>query len=351
MVEIKRNKKIKEKELDSYPLLPTGCTVFDLALGGGYKTSRIINLVGDNSTGKTLLAIEFIAACRCLLGNKLKWRFDDVEHRFDYDTKEMYGFEVLSQEDRETSSDTLEDFELKFQQMTDDLKNDEYLIYVLDSFDALTSLAAQERYKKRIKSIKTGGKEDGSYKLEKTRDFGEFFRIKKKDIRDKNIILLIISQVRENIGVMFGAKYYRTGGKALDHFASQIIWLAEVEKISRIARGLKKVIGITTKAKITKNSVGKPFRECFMNITFEKPYGVDNVSTNLDYLYRLKSDSGKMNSDSKKAITWNNITYSRDDLINYIEQNNLENELKIRVEKDWNEVEEIISQKHRKGKY
>jgi len=332
-------------------LLPTGCTYFNLALGGGFKNGRIINLVGDNSTGKTLIAIEFIAACRKILGNKLKWFYDDVEARFDYDTKKMYGFEILSEEDKKQSSDMLEDFELTFQEKIEGLKHDEYLIYVLDSLDALSSEAARERYKKRLKAIKDNTKQEGSFKLEKVKDFGEFFRIRKKDIRDKNILFLVISQVRSNIGVTFGAKYYRTGGKALDHFASQIIWLAEAEKIGKTVRGLHKTLGITTKARITKNSVGKPFRDCLIDITFEKPYGIDDVATNIDYLYRLKTDSGKMNAASKRKLEWDGEEFTRDELICHIEEFNLEEELIKRVTKDWDEVEEIISQEHRKGKF
>jgi len=338
----------KKKKVE---LLSSGSTVFNLTLGGGFKPGRIINLVGDNSTGKTLLAIEFIAACKKLLGKKLKWCYDDVESRFDYDTKEMYGFEVLPKQDRENNSDTIEEFELNFQKKINSLKNDETLIYVLDSFDSLSSTAAKERYEGRLRATEKGTKETGSFKLEKTTEFGEFFRIKKKEIRNKNVILVIVSQVRQNIGVTFGAKYYRTGGKALDHFSSQIIWLAEAERISKTVRGLKKVTGITTKIRITKNSIGKPFRECFVNIAFERPFGIDEVTTNIDYLYRLKTDSGKMNEKSKRKLEWDNKEYTRNDLINYIESNDLELELVKRVNQDWEEIEELISQKHRKGKY
>ena len=346
-----REKIKNKKEIIMAPIISSGCTVFDNALGNGFKKGHIINLVGDSSTGKTLVAIEFIAACKKLLGKKLKWFFDDVESRFDYNTKEMYGFDILSKNDREKSSDTIEEFELNFQKKVNNLKDDETLVYILDSFDSLSSRAAKERYEKRLKATEKGITENGSFKLEKTTEFGEFFRIKKKIIRDKNIILIIISQVRQNIGITFGAKYYRTGGKALDHFASQIIWLAEAEKISKIVRGLKKVTGITTKARITKNSVGKPFRECFINITFENPYGVDNITTNIDYLYRLKTDSGKMNEKSKRKLEWDGKEYMRDKLIEYIESNDLEDELIKRVNNDWDEVEELISQKNRKKKY
>jgi RecA/RadA recombinase len=41
--------------------ISTGCKMFDLALGGGWAENRISNIVGDKSTGKTLLCIEAAA--------------------------------------------------------------------------------------------------------------------------------------------------------------------------------------------------------------------------------------------------------------------------------------------------
>lgn len=39
----------------------TGCVLLDSALGGGWPYGRMVNVVGDKSTGKTLLAIEACA--------------------------------------------------------------------------------------------------------------------------------------------------------------------------------------------------------------------------------------------------------------------------------------------------
>ena len=53
-------KVVQEKdEFSSF--LPSGCAVLDCVMGGGYAEGRIINIVGDKSTGKTLLAIEAAA--------------------------------------------------------------------------------------------------------------------------------------------------------------------------------------------------------------------------------------------------------------------------------------------------
>ncbi len=88
----------------------SGSDIFDLALGGGFPIGKIINIVGDNSTGKTLLSCELIARAKQEYGDKLKWYYDDAETGFSFDTKEMYGFEIMKEEC--TPSYTVEDFDL-----------------------------------------------------------------------------------------------------------------------------------------------------------------------------------------------------------------------------------------------
>jgi len=38
----------------------SGCVLLDMALGGGYAQGRVINVVGDKSTGKTLLSLRLV---------------------------------------------------------------------------------------------------------------------------------------------------------------------------------------------------------------------------------------------------------------------------------------------------
>ncbi|MBO0736275.1 MAG: hypothetical protein J2P48_06865, partial [Alphaproteobacteria bacterium] len=47
---------------------PTGSTLLDLQNGGGWPLARMVNIVGDASTGKTLIAIEAAANFARLFG-------------------------------------------------------------------------------------------------------------------------------------------------------------------------------------------------------------------------------------------------------------------------------------------
>lgn len=327
--------------------ITTGAFVFDLVLGGGYPWGKMVNLIGDFSTGKTLFSCEAIAQARIRYGKKLKWFYDDAEAGFSIPDKMIYGFEICS--DEQKNSETIEDFELNLTKYLDKLKDDEFLIYVLDSFDALSSRAEIERAEERHKKIAAGKaiKKD-SYNLEKQQMLNEFFRLRRLQIKNKNCLLIIVSQVRDNIGVMFGRKYKRNGGKALDMYAAQKLWLAESEKYET---KFGDTYGISVKVKNDKNKVGKPYRTCYVDIMYDE-IGVDDIRSNILFLYDLKTETGKtMKSEEKKKVKdsktgkekteivgllkWDDKLFNFEDLCIYIDQNNLHDELHKKVQEKW----------------
>lgn len=346
MTDFKRKKPLAEQIIDrakrkppTKPLqqfIPSGSTWLDLALGGGFPLGKIINIVGDKSTGKTLLALESIAKNRQKHKEKLRWVYDDAECGMSFDTQQIYGFELNESPKRKLiNSNTIEEFRCNFRKSIDDCPEDEILIYVLDCFDSLTCDA-------EIKRVET--QKDG-YKTEKTKALGEFFRLRKKELKNKNCVLIIISQVRQNIGVMFGEKYYRTGGKALDHYASQIIWLAVADKLRQ--KGI--VTGVTIKAKVKKNKVGKPFREAVFNILFD--YGIDDLGSCIDYLYDLRTDKGKLKRRDEQFVgEKNGKKMTRGLMIEDCEDNEEEDVLISLTKKKWQDIEKEIAP-NRKAKY
>jgi RecA/RadA recombinase len=337
------NVDIKVETKQKKELLSTGCTVLDCALGGGIQLGTLFNLVGDRSSGKSAIAAEMIAYNKKKYGDKFKWVYNDVESGLNLDTLSMYGFEIKPENGY--YSHTIEDFAANLSREVKKVKDDEILLYVLDSFDALSSEEEIKRVKEdqKIREAAMDGEEvkeqKGTFNQAKQRSLNEFFRTRAKEVRDKNCVLLIISQVRENIGISFGPKYRRSGGPALDHSANQIMWLSECEEHYKLSGIKKRAIGITTKAKVTKNRVGKPFRFCFMEILFD--YGVDDLRSNLTFLYDLKTETGK--DSNKKEIDWNEEKYTLDKLIENIEDNNEEEKLRSLVIEKWDEIETSIA--------
>lgn len=337
-------KKVSKKKVsfEDEKTLSTGITLLDLVLDGGWPVGKIVNIVGDKSSGKSYLAIESIAHARKLLGKKLKWYYDDAEGGFSFDTRDMYGFEAIP-EDQKPSS-TIEEFAANLNRQIGLIKEGEFLIYVLDSLDGLSSEAERVRDKERQKAFDDGKEYDkGTYAMEKQKFLSEFFRLRASEIKELPIILIIISQVRHNIGAMFGEKYVRTGGKALDFYASIVLWLAEVEKHKKKDR----TVGITIKPKTRKAKIKHPFRECFLELIFD--YGVDNILSNINFLYDLKTPQGK--DKTKTKIEYDGEDFTKERLVNYIEQNDLEDGLAGRVIEKWNEIESSISSEGRKNKW
>lgn len=254
--------------------IPTGCTLLDCVLGGGWPLGRISNVVGDKAVGKTLLAIEACANFTEFYPNGRIW-YREAESAFDVAYAEGLGLPVeavdFGPDDIDTMWDTMDDVIEDMLDILDEKTKYDQGLYIIDSLDALSSRAELDR--------KPG---EGTYGLEKQKMLGELFRRHRNKFRKRNVHVMFISQLRDKIGVFFGEKQTRTGGKALDFYASQILWLSQLKKLTRTIGGVKRPTGVQVRANCKKNKVGRPFRECDMKIRFD--YGVDDLDGNLEFL-------------------------------------------------------------------
>ena len=247
----------------------TGCKVLDLALGGGWAENRIANIIGDRSTGKTLLAIEAaINFARKYPKGKIRYR--EAEAAFDQGYAKALGMPLhrvdFGKQPLETIEDLFEDLDYSVKH------NREPELYICDSLDALSDRSELKRQM-----------DEGTYGAEKAKKLSQLFRRLVRGMANVNITLIIISQVRSKIGVTFGRKWTRSGGRALDFYTSQVLVLAPLGTISRTVNGIKRAVGIEVKAKVDKLKVGgSPFREAQFEISFT--YGIDDVWACLSWL-------------------------------------------------------------------
>lgn len=267
--------------------IKSGSKVLDLALGGGWAENRIANIVGDKSTGKTLLCIEACAnfAAKYPKGNI---RYRESEAAFDKGYAHALGMPVDRIDFGEGKMETVEDL---FEDLTRIItKARQKELVVVDSLDALSDRSEMER------EI-----DEGSYGANKAKKMSELFRRLTQKMSDKDVTLLIVSQVRDKIGVTFGAKHTRTGGRALDFYASQVLMLAHLSRIVRVSKGLKRATGVRVLGKLDKNKVSLPFREAEFSINFG--YGVNDVQSCIDFLKASKAFKAKdwdMTEDESK---------------------------------------------------
>ena len=66
----------------SLSFINSGATLLDCVLGGGWPLGRVVNVVGDKATGKTLVAIEACANFSQQYANGKIW-YDEIESAFD----------------------------------------------------------------------------------------------------------------------------------------------------------------------------------------------------------------------------------------------------------------------------
>lgn len=284
MVRQKINKKqikgqyfLNEKDVKFFS---SGCQLLDLVLGGGWAIGRMSNLVGDNSTGKTLLAIEATANFLREFPQGKIW-YHESEAAFDLGYARALGMPsdaitFVRQELKSSNKDSrlVEEWfnYLKGTVVPYCLKNKEHpSLYILDTQDALRSIREQDR---KI--------EDGTYNQEKNLVLNRLYPEFADRLEELNVHLMIISQTRQNIGVSFGRKWRVTGDGALQFYSSQRVQLAEMGKVTKTVRGITNPYSLRIKANCFKNKVGLAYRTCEFPLYFG--YGVDSNEASLRWL-------------------------------------------------------------------
>lgn len=324
-----------DKPAASLRFFSSGCQLLDCALGGGYPLGRISNIVGDKSTGKTLLAIEAMANFNLAFPDGNIW-YNEVEASFDKSYAHALGLPTdrvsFVSEDEEGECFTIEDFyedlSIRIEQ-TEEEKSPG--LYILDSLDALSD------------RTELGEEIDKStYGTSKAKQMSKLFRKLNQRMCRRPMHLMIISQVRDNIGVTFGKRYARSGGKGLDFYASQVVYLAHLKALDKKRHGIKRPIGIIVKAKIEKNKVGLPLRVVEFPIIFG--YGVDDLAAGIDWLMEVGAlkEIGLTQKEAK-SLARNSRAM---DLKDY---QRAANRVSKAVRKVWSEVETSFLPKH--GKY
>lgn len=304
--------------------IPSGSKVFDLALGGGWVRGRVSNVVGDKSTGKTLLCIE--ASANFVLDEpKGKVRYREAEAAFDKGYAGALGMPI----DRVDFGGALETVEQLWEDLEAIVKGARGPeLVIVDSLDALSDEGEMQR-----------DMTEGSYGAEKAKKMSQLFRRLVRRMEGKDVTLIIVSQVRDKIGVSFGRKTTRSGGKALDFYASQVPYLAHIGQISQTVKGTKRATGVEIRAKLDKNKVALPFREAQFPILFG--WGIDDFASMIGWLKETKGlkSAGYDANMSERAIRDTSL-----DLINGPPKE-LRNELdRLRdiVERRWFEIEKTL---------
>ena len=256
----------------------SGSFLLDLILGGGWARGRVFNIVGDKGAGKTLLAVEACANfARITPAQNI--RYAEPEHAFDEEYTSRIGMPdgVQRTEDYEiTTVEQLDsDLDKWLTHREKEKRETNPSLYLLDSLDALSDDAEMDR-----------AMGEATYGTAKAKAVSELFRKKIARLASTDTTFGIISQIRDNIGVTFGETKKRSGGRALDFYASQVVWLAEKGKIKRTVRGNERIVGAVVIANCKKNKVGMAYRRVELTVIYN--YGVDDEVSMVNWLRENK---------------------------------------------------------------
>lgn len=337
--------------------IPSGSTVADLVIGAGrgegYSAGQMVNIVSESGGGKTAMVNETIANAYKRYKDKCKWVYDaTTEGGNTFDTLSLYGIRVVPENPaEEVRSKTVEEAFANIMIFLENLKDDEFGIYALDSLDAITSDEIEDIVDERIEAHKADKEYNkGSYQQSKAKFLSNtFLPTVLWEAEKRNCLIIIISQYRDNVGGgMFAPKNKISSGRALLYYCSFRIVLDTKREIVKNNRPVGAVMKITTRGKARGP---QPYREGLF--TFYYTYGIDDVGSNVDYLYDLLTpDKGEMRKDRAKALDWDGEVLSRAELIAKIEGEGLEKELAQRVRTKWMQeeaeaVEELSARKRR----
>lgn len=258
-----------EKSYIETDTIPSGSILLDEALGvGGYPKGRIIEIYGPESSGKTTLALEAIAAVQ---KNGGLCAFIDVENTIDPEYSENIGIQidklVLSQPD--SGEEALEIVEHLTKSACFDL-------IVVDSVAALVP-----------QSELVGNMVDASVGLQ-ARMMSKALRKITGVLSKTNTTIIFINQLRDKVGVIYGNNETTTGGRALKFYASIRM---DIRRSEAIKEGIN-VIGNTVNIKIVKNKVAPPFKSIKLDIIYGKGISKEGELLDLGIKHNLITKSG-----------------------------------------------------------
>ena len=243
--------------------ISTGSLSLDVALGGkGLPRGRIVEIYGNESSGKTTIALHAVANAQKEGGVAA---YIDAEHALDPTWARRIGVDL---ENLLVSQPAFGEEALRIAEML--VKSNAVDIIVIDSVAALVPKNETEN---DIGMPSMG---------QQARLMSQALRILNPSIAKTRTCVIFINQIRQKIGVMYGNPETTSGGLALKFYASCRL---EVRRGPAVKDG-DDVIGTEVKVKVVKNKIAPPFRTAEFEVLHDR--GINTFSD----LVNIAADCG-----------------------------------------------------------
>ncbi|MCK9596740.1 DNA recombination/repair protein RecA [Candidatus Pacearchaeota archaeon] len=297
--------------------LPTGFVStqslsIDWVLGKGIPFGKIVEIFGDTSTGKSLLVFHILSEMQKKGGFSV---YIDTESSFDPHFANIIGLDVDNNflYLQINAIETIFDFIDYFCELFGKEKYTFPAAVIV--WDSLAGTSTKKELENSVEKAEMA---------ERARIIGKGIRKISKKLSDKNIGFVIVNQIRDNVGVMYGNPISTPGGKGTKFAASIRLELKHKKRI-KDDNNKEKVIGILCQAESVKNRVVAPFRKAQFEVYFDKGIikesGIMEVLEMADVVdnsrgwYQFKNSFDGL-VDTEKKIR-------EDEVISIMEQNNL----------------------------
>lgn len=275
---------------DDHIWLPSRILPVNYTLGGGIPYGRILEIFGTESSGKTLLAMDFAVVAQ-KLGGHVIW--NDAEQSFDPHWMEINGIDLNGVTVwNETSIEKISDWSAEVVcYWRNKLKNNEPILFIQDSQAALDC-------EDNINSSQADSKAEMG---NRAKAMYKWLRIRNQLFAELGVCSIFINQLRDKVGASnYEDPESTPAGKAMRFFASQRVGVYKGKQIKGNVQGFEDRVGNEVSFRIKKNKVAPPrptfktevyFNAEYGTVGFHKYHGFGDILLRTETLTKKKGGS------------------------------------------------------------